>query len=133
MCKLILSFFAPSPVICSNIFNHHMRIAGNPGLRQGKPGSGYGIGYGVRFKTNSCQINVDYAINAFHQRTVYFGISNLVLWTLTWPNFAKICRLFFILYKSMMYNCIYTLILCKTLLLMWILRKFLERNVQEFG
>lgn len=56
-----------------------MRIAGNPGQRQGKPGSGFGIGYGIRLKTQLAQIKVDYAINAFQQRTVYFGISNLVL------------------------------------------------------
>ncbi|KAJ7948074.1 outer envelope protein 80, chloroplastic [Quillaja saponaria] len=52
-------------------------VPGNPALRQGKPGSGIGIGYGLRFKSQFGQFQVDYAINAFHQRTVYFGISNV--------------------------------------------------------
>jgi outer membrane translocation and assembly module TamA len=56
-----------------------MKIAGNPGQRKGKPGSGYGIGFGIRFKTKLAQIKVDYAINAFQQRSVYFGINNLVV------------------------------------------------------
>lgn len=70
-----------------------MRIAGNPGLRQGKPGSGFGIGYGIRFKTQLAHIKLDYAINAFQQKTVYFGISNLVIWMLTCPV-AKFPKLF---------------------------------------
>lgn len=52
-------------------------ISGNPALRQGKPGSGIGLGYGLRFKSQFGHFQVDYAINGFHQRTVYFGISNL--------------------------------------------------------
>ncbi|KAL4393631.1 hypothetical protein AHAS_Ahas02G0071300 [Arachis hypogaea] len=55
------------------------RVLGNPGLRKGKPGSGIGIGYGIRFKTELVQITADCAINAFKQRTLYFGINNLVL------------------------------------------------------
>lgn len=52
-------------------------VPGNPSLRQGKPGSGIGLGYGLRFKSQFGHFQIDYAINAFHQKTVYFGISNL--------------------------------------------------------
>lgn len=65
-------------VLWFNIFNL-TSIAGNPGQRHGKPGSGYGIGCGIRFKTKLAQIKFDYTMNAFHQRSLYFGISNLVL------------------------------------------------------
>jgi outer membrane translocation and assembly module TamA len=59
--------------IClSTIFHHSM--AGNPALRQGKPGFGVGFGYGIHFNTNIGQIRVDYAVNAFSRKTVYFGI-----------------------------------------------------------
>jgi len=54
-------------------------IADNPGERRGKPGIGFGIGGGIRFKTPLAQIQVDYAINAFQQGTTYFGISDLIL------------------------------------------------------
>lgn len=54
---------------------HH--VPGNPALRQGKPGSGIGLGYGLRLKSRFGHFQVDYAINAFHQRTLYFGLSNL--------------------------------------------------------
>ncbi|KAE8037610.1 hypothetical protein FH972_010185 [Carpinus fangiana] len=50
---------------------------GNPALRQGKPGSGIGLGYGLRFKSQFGHFQVDYAINAFQQKTLYFGLSNL--------------------------------------------------------
>ncbi|XP_061366944.1 outer envelope protein 39, chloroplastic-like [Gastrolobium bilobum] len=53
-------------------------VPGNPGRRQGKPGSGFGFGYGIRFNTQWAEINVDYAINDFQKRTVYFGFSNLI-------------------------------------------------------
>ncbi|CAL5354105.1 unnamed protein product [Camellia sinensis] len=49
----------------------------NPALRHGKPGSGVGLGYGLRFKSQLGHLQVDYAINAFEQKTVYFGFSNL--------------------------------------------------------
>jgi outer membrane translocation and assembly module TamA len=49
-------------------------MAGNPALRQGKPGFGVGFGYGIHFNTNIGQIRVDYAVNAFSRKTVYFGI-----------------------------------------------------------
>ncbi|XP_068338032.1 outer envelope protein 39, chloroplastic [Pyrus communis] len=55
--------------------SHH--VPGNPALRLGKPGSGVGLGYGLRFKSQFGHFVVDYAINAFQQKTVYFGISNL--------------------------------------------------------
>ncbi|KAK6247466.1 hypothetical protein QUC31_019031 [Theobroma cacao] len=52
-------------------------VPGNPALRQGKPGSGVGLGYSLRFKSPIGHFQVDYAINAFHQKTLYFGITNL--------------------------------------------------------
>lgn len=55
---------------------HH--VPGNPSLRQGKPGSGIGVGYGVRLNSRMGQFQVDYAINAFCQKTLYFGLSNVV-------------------------------------------------------
>ncbi|KAJ9542936.1 hypothetical protein OSB04_029442 [Centaurea solstitialis] len=45
----------------------------NPGLRHGKPGAGVGVGYGVRFKFPMGHFQVDYALNAYQQRTIYFG------------------------------------------------------------
>ncbi|KAE8705775.1 Outer membrane OMP85 family protein isoform 2 [Hibiscus syriacus] len=52
-------------------------VPGNPALRQGKPGSGVGFGYGLRFKSPLGHFQVDYAINAFQQKTLYFGVTNL--------------------------------------------------------
>ncbi|XP_075520048.1 outer envelope protein 39, chloroplastic-like isoform X3 [Primulina tabacum] len=52
-------------------------VPGNPSLRHGKPGSGVGFGYGLRFKSHLGHFQVDYAVNAYNQRTVYFGFSNL--------------------------------------------------------
>ena len=52
-------------------------VPGNPAMSQGKPGSGVGVGYGLRFKSQFGHFQVDYAINAFQQRTLYFGLSNL--------------------------------------------------------
>ncbi|GMI97309.1 hypothetical protein like AT3G44160 [Hibiscus trionum] len=52
-------------------------VPGNPALRQGKPGSGVGLGYGLRFKSPLGHFQVDYAINAFQQKTLYFGVTNL--------------------------------------------------------
>ncbi|RAL38939.1 unnamed protein product [Cuscuta campestris] len=52
-------------------------VPGNPSLRHGKPGSGVGIGYGVRLKSPLGHFQVDHAVNAFHQRTLYFGFSNV--------------------------------------------------------
>ncbi|KAF9595922.1 hypothetical protein IFM89_006203 [Coptis chinensis] len=55
---------------------HH--VPGNPALRQGKPGSGVGLGYGLRLNSRMGQLKIDYAINAFQQKTLYFGVSNVV-------------------------------------------------------
>lgn len=55
---------------------HH--VPGNPALRQGKPGFGVGFGYGMRFNSQLGQLRIDYAINAFHRKTVYFGINSVV-------------------------------------------------------
>ncbi|KAL5151983.1 Outer envelope protein 80, chloroplastic [Glycine soja] len=52
-------------------------VPGNPALRQSKPGSGIGLGYGLRFKSQFGHFQVDYAVNAYQQRTLYFGLSNL--------------------------------------------------------
>jgi outer membrane translocation and assembly module TamA len=51
-------------------------MAGNPALRQGKPGFGVGFGYGVHFNTDLGQIRVDYAMNAFSRKTFYFSINS---------------------------------------------------------
>ncbi|XP_077241086.1 outer membrane OMP85 family protein isoform X2 [Tasmannia lanceolata] len=55
--------------------SHH--VPGNPALRQGKPGSGVGFGYGLRFHSRFGKFRIDYAFNAFQQKTVYFGIGNV--------------------------------------------------------
>ncbi|KAJ9542938.1 hypothetical protein OSB04_029444 [Centaurea solstitialis] len=52
-------------------------LLGNPGLRHGKPGTGVGVGYGVRFKFPMGHFQVDYVLNAYQQRTIYFGFSNV--------------------------------------------------------
>ncbi|KAK7345795.1 hypothetical protein VNO77_16406 [Canavalia gladiata] len=64
---------------CGSDLRSSRRIPGEPAVRQGKPGTGFGIGYGIRFNTRLGQIKFDYAINAFQQRTAYFEISNPVL------------------------------------------------------
>lgn len=66
-------------LLCDYLINESSLhgVSGNPALRQGKPGSGIGLGYGLRFKSQFGHFQVDYAINAFQQKTVYFGISNL--------------------------------------------------------
>lgn len=84
--------------------NYHSRIyyrfnlwvSGNPAMRQGKPGSGVGFGYGLRFKSPVGHFQVDYAINAFQQKTLYFGVTNLASWihfkTIhKLPNFFSLC------------------------------------------
>lgn len=66
--------------ICLISSRFNFGVSGNPALRLGKPGSGVGLGYGLRFKSQFGHFVVDYAINAFQQKTVYFGISNLASW-----------------------------------------------------
>lgn len=53
-------------------------VPGNPSLRNGKPGSGIGLGYGIRLNSPMGQFQADYAINAFNQRTFYFGVSSVI-------------------------------------------------------
>ncbi|XP_044469061.1 outer envelope protein 39, chloroplastic-like [Mangifera indica] len=53
------------------------QVPGNPALRQGKPGFGVGLGYGLRFRFPFGHFQLDCAVNAFQQKTVYFGITNL--------------------------------------------------------
>lgn len=60
----------------SNMNNYSHITAGNPALRQGKPGFGIGFGYGLHFNTDLGQIRVDYAMNAFNRKTIYFGINS---------------------------------------------------------
>ncbi|XP_047328035.1 outer envelope protein 39, chloroplastic [Impatiens glandulifera] len=62
---------------CGTDLGSGRHVPGNPSLRHGKPGNGVGLGYGLRFKSQLGHFQADYAINAFHQKTVYFGFSNL--------------------------------------------------------
>ncbi|GLT77723.1 hypothetical protein SLA2020_492840 [Shorea laevis] len=61
---------------CGSDMGSGRHVPGNPALRHGKPGSGVGFGYGLRFKSPFGHFQVDYAINAFQQKTVYFGVTN---------------------------------------------------------
>jgi outer membrane protein assembly factor BamA len=62
---------------CGTDLGSSRLVPGNPSMRQGKPGFGYGFGYGLRFKSPLGHLQVDYAINAFNQKTLYFGVTNL--------------------------------------------------------
>ncbi|XP_031402244.1 outer envelope protein 39, chloroplastic [Punica granatum] len=62
---------------CGTDLGSGRHVPGNPALRHGKLGSGMGLGYGLRFKAPVGHFQVDYAINSYQQKTVYFGISNL--------------------------------------------------------
>ncbi|CAA2986005.1 outer envelope 80, chloroplastic [Olea europaea subsp. europaea] len=62
---------------CGSDLGSGRLVPGNPALRHGKPGSGIGFGYGLRFKSQLGHFQVDYAVNAFQQRILYFGFSNL--------------------------------------------------------
>ena len=52
-------------------------LSGNPALRKGKPGFGIGSGYGLRFNSRLGELRIDYAINSFKRKTVYFGINSV--------------------------------------------------------
>ncbi|KAL9235403.1 hypothetical protein vseg_010162 [Gypsophila vaccaria] len=52
-------------------------VPGNPALRHGKPGTGIGIGCGLRFKSQLGHFQVDYAMNDYRQKTIYFSITNV--------------------------------------------------------
>ncbi|KAF2582397.1 hypothetical protein F2Q68_00005222 [Brassica cretica] len=62
---------------CGTDLGSSRLVPGHPSLRHGKPGFGYGFGYGLRFKSPLGHLQVDYAINAFNQKTLYFGVTNL--------------------------------------------------------
>lgn len=62
---------------CGTDLGSARHVPGNPALRQGKPGFGVGFGYGLRFNSHLGQLRVDYAINAFQRKTIYFGLSNV--------------------------------------------------------
>jgi hypothetical protein len=51
--------------------------SGNPALRLGKPGSGLGLGYGLRIKSRFGHFQLHYAINGFNERSLFFGLPNL--------------------------------------------------------
>lgn len=62
---------------CGTDLGSGRHVPGNPSLRHGKPGTGVGFGYGLRFKSQLGHLQVDLAVNSFNQRTVYFGFSNV--------------------------------------------------------
>ncbi|KAL0370235.1 UNVERIFIED_CONTAM: Outer envelope protein 39, chloroplastic [Sesamum angustifolium] len=62
---------------CGSDLGSGRHVPGNPALRNGKPGTGLGLGYGLRFKSHLGHFQIDYAVNAVQQRTLYFGFSNL--------------------------------------------------------
>jgi len=63
-------------IYCGSDLGSARHVPGNPALRQGKPGFGVGFGYGLHFNTDLGQIRVDYAMNAFSRKTIYFGINS---------------------------------------------------------
>ncbi|XP_008787772.1 outer envelope protein 39, chloroplastic isoform X1 [Phoenix dactylifera] len=62
---------------CGTDLGSARHVPGNPALRHGKPGFGVGLGYGIRFNSQLGQLRVDYAINAFQRKTIYFGINSV--------------------------------------------------------
>lgn len=62
---------------CGSDLGSSRHVPGNPSLRFGKPGSGVGLGYGLRFKSQLGHLQVDLAINSFLQKTIYFGFTNV--------------------------------------------------------
>ncbi|CAM8970306.1 unnamed protein product [Rhodiola kirilowii] len=53
-------------------------VPGDPAMRLDKPGRGAGLGCGLRFKSSSGQVRVDYAVNALEQGTLYYTISTVL-------------------------------------------------------
>lgn len=62
---------------CGSDLGSSRHVPGNPSLRFGKPGSGVGLGYGLRFKSQLGHLQVDLAVNSFLQKTIYFGFTNV--------------------------------------------------------
>ncbi|XP_072986519.1 outer envelope protein 39, chloroplastic isoform X2 [Typha latifolia] len=62
---------------CGTDLNSSRLVPGNPALRLGKPGFGVGFGYGIRLNSRLGQVWVDYAINAFQKKKIYFGVNNV--------------------------------------------------------
>ncbi|XP_078176223.1 outer membrane OMP85 family protein isoform X1 [Carex rostrata] len=62
-------------VDCGTDLGSARYVPGNPALRNGKPGFGVGLGYGIRFNSHVGQWRLDYAVNAFQRKTIYFGIN----------------------------------------------------------
>ncbi|GMH12193.1 hypothetical protein Nepgr_014034 [Nepenthes gracilis] len=52
-------------------------VPGNPALRRGKPGTGMGVGYSIQVKSHWVNVQLNYAFNAYRQKTVYFQISSI--------------------------------------------------------
>ncbi|GAB2274538.1 Outer envelope protein 39, chloroplastic [Dionaea muscipula] len=50
-------------------------VPGSPAMRQGKPGSGIGVGYGIRFRSPLGLFQLDYALNNCLQKMFYFNFS----------------------------------------------------------
>lgn len=64
-------------VDCGTDLRSGYLVPGNPALRLGKPGSGLGLGYGLRIKSRFGHFQLHYAINAFNERSLFFGLPNL--------------------------------------------------------
>ncbi|CAH9083189.1 unnamed protein product [Cuscuta epithymum] len=62
---------------CGTDMGSGRHVPGYPTLRHGKPGCGVGIGYGFRLKSQLGHFQLDCAVNAFRQRTLYFGFSSV--------------------------------------------------------
>ncbi|XP_028758324.1 outer envelope protein 80, chloroplastic-like [Neltuma alba] len=60
---------------CGSDLRSGRRVPGNPGMRKRKPGSGFGIGCGIRLKYKLAYLTVDCVMNAYRQRMIYFGIN----------------------------------------------------------
>lgn len=54
--------------------NSQRDVPGNPGRERGKPGDGFGYGFGVRVRSPLGQIRVDFGINNRGNTQIHFGI-----------------------------------------------------------